>query len=138
MAKATTPAGVQPGAFDRLRRWLEKNTNVLLLLPAGIIFLLLTVFPLFYNVYISFFEYAFIQDIFEFAGMDNYRDLIGDQIFITAIKNTLRFVVLATVVEVCLGVGLAVLFNAKLFAKRFLLPLVTLPMMVPTMVVTAI
>ncbi len=118
--------------------WLEKNISWLLLLPASLIFLILTVFPLFYNVYISFFDYAFIQGIFDFIGIENYRYLIEDELFIGAIKNTLRFLVTATVVEVALGVLIAILLNAKLFAKKLLVPLVNLPMLCPTMVITAI
>ena len=57
MAKVTSPSLT---AGERVSRWLEKHMGLLLLLPASLIFLFLTVFPLFYNAYISFFEYAFI------------------------------------------------------------------------------
>lgn len=135
MAKTMSPS---VGRAERLSRWLEKNLGLLLLLPASLIFLFLTVFPLFYNAYISFYDYAFIQRIFEFTGLDNYRFLLEDELFIGSIKNTLRFLLTATTVEVILGVAIAVLLNAKLFAKKVILPLVILPMMFPTMVVTAI
>ena len=135
MAKVTSPSLT---AGERVSRWLEKHMVLLLLLPASLIFLFLTVFPLFYNAYISFFEYAFIQRIFEFIGLENYDWLFSDELFVSSIKNTLRFLLSATTVEVILGVAIAVLLNAKLFAKRVVLPLVTLPMMFPTMVVTAI
>lgn len=123
---------------QRISWWFEKNIYWLLLLPATLIFLVLTVFPLFYNVYISFFDFAFIQGIFEFIGVENYKFLFEDELFIGAIRNTLRFLVLATTVEVLLGVAIAILLNAELFGKRVLLPMVNLPMMFPTMVVTAI
>lgn len=135
MAKTMSPP---VGTAERISRWLEKHMGLLLLLPASLIFLFLTVFPLFYNAYISFFDYTFIQRIFEFTGLDNYRFLFEDELFIGAIKNTLRFLVTATIAEVIVGVAIAVLLNARLFAKRVVLPLTILPMMFPTMVVTAI
>lgn len=135
MAKTIAPP---VGRAEQISRWLEKHMGLLLLLPASLIFLFLTVFPLFYNAYISFFDYAFIQRLFEFTGLDNYRFLIEDELFIGSIKNTLRFLLTATTVEVIVGVAVAVLLNAKLFAKKVILPLTILPMMFPTMVVTAI
>lgn len=138
MAKTMHQPQAQPSFSKKLGLWFEKNIYWLLLLPASLIFLVLTVFPLFYNVYISFYDYAFIQKIFDFIGVENYKYLFKDELFIGSILNTLRFLVSATTVEVMLGVGVAVLLNSKLVGKRIILPLANLPMMFPTMVITAI
>lgn len=118
--------------------WFERRIHLWLLLPAALLFLVLTVFPLIYNGYISLHHFAFIRRVFRFAGVQNYVRLSQDGLFLAAIANTLRFVGLATAAEVALGTGLALLFNARLRGQRVMLPMVVLPMMLPTMVVCAV
>ncbi|MCS7240678.1 MAG: sugar ABC transporter permease [Candidatus Bipolaricaulota bacterium] len=118
--------------------WFERRIHLWLLLPAGFLFLFLTVFPLAYNAYISLHHFHFVRRVFYFTGGRNYLRLFQDGLFLAAIGNTLRFVALATATEVLLGTGLALLFNVRLRGRRILLPLAVLPMMLPTMVVCAV
>ena len=117
---------------------LERTVHFWLLAPAGLLFLMLTVFPLVYNGYISFHHFHFIRRVFNFIGTRNYTRLFQDGLFLSSIKNTLEFVALATAAEVMLGTGLALLFNTRFPGRRIALPLVIFPMMLPTMVVCAI
>lgn len=118
--------------------WFERNIHFWLLVPAGLLFIMLTVFPLIYNGYISVHHFHFIRRVFNFAGLRNYMRLFQDGLFLSSIGNTVRFVGLATAAEVVLGTGLALLFNARMRGRRVMLPLVILPMMLPTMVVCAV
>lgn len=120
------------------RLTFERSIHFWLLIPAGLLFFMLTIFPLLYNGYISLHHFQFIRRIFNFVGGRNYMRLFQDSLFLSSIGNTLRFVVLATAAEVVLGTGLALLFNARLRGRRIMLPLVALPMMLPTMVVCAV
>lgn len=124
--------------WGRWKPFADRSIHFWLLLPAGLLFLVLTVFPLAYNVYISFHHFHFIRRIFNFVGVRNYLRLLQDGLFLASIGNTLKFVALATVTEVTIGTGLALLFNARLRGRRVLLPLAILPMMLPTMVVCAV
>ncbi len=119
-------------------RWFERNIHFWFLVPAGVLFIMLTVFPLVYNGYISLHNFHFIRRVFNFVGIRNYTRLFQDRLFLSAIVNTLEFVALATAAEVVLGTGLALLFNTRLRGRRIMLPLVILPMMLPTMVVCAV
>ncbi|MBC7221276.1 sugar ABC transporter permease [Candidatus Bipolaricaulota bacterium] len=116
----------------------ERRIHLWLLLPAALLFLLLTVFPIIYNGYISLYHFAFIRRVFSFVGMRNYSVLLQDRLFITSILNTLQFVLLATAGEVVLGTALALLFNVRFRGRRALLPMTVLPMMLPTTVVCAV
>lgn len=118
--------------------WLERRIHFLLLAPAALLFLMLTVFPLVYNGYISLHHFAFIRRVFSFVGVQNYVRLSQDRLFISSILNTLWFVGLATATEVVLGTALALLLNVRLRGRRVFLPLIVLPMMLPTMVVSAV
>ncbi len=66
-----------------------------------------------------------------FIGLDNYRRLIGDPLFWTAMKNTFYFVVTATPLSIAVSLAAAILLNSRLirfkaiFRLNYFLPVVT-------------
>ena len=124
--------------MKRFKSWRRRYSHFLFLLPALVIIVFLTVYPLVRVVYLSFYRYNPIRRVERFTGFANYIRLFSDRFFLTGLKNTFLFSVGATVTEVLLGLGLALLFNVKFRGRKFLLPLVIFPMMFSTMVICAI
>lgn len=107
-------------------------------LPALLVILLLTLFPVFSVLVNSFFKYNFISNEKIFLGFDNYLQIARESIFRTAFFNTLLFTVVATLFEASLGVFLALLFYGEFRGKKLTMITVIFPMMVSTMVICAI
>ena len=122
----------------RFGRWRRKYSYFLFLLPALILIVFLTVYPLVRVFYLSFYRYNPIRRVERFVGFANYFRLFSDRFFLTGLKNTFLFSVGATVTEVLLGLGLALMFNVKFRGRKLFLPLVIFPMMFSTMVICAI
>lgn len=120
------------------RSWKDKYFNYLLLIPALLLMLFLTVYPVINVVYLSFYEYNYIRGVKSWVGLSNYLGVVGDRFFLQGLKNTFLFSLSATSAEVLLGLGLALLFNTRFRGRDVLLPLAILPMMLSTMVVCAI
>ncbi len=120
------------------RRWGQRYSYLLFLLPAFVVVIFLTVYPLTRVFYLSFYRYNPIRNIDRFVGFGNYTRLFSDRFFLIGLKNTFLFSVGATMTEVILGLGLALLFNVKFRGRKLLLPLVIFPMMFSTMVICAI
>lgn len=118
--------------------WREFYFQFLLLLPALAIIVFLTIYPLINVFRLSFFEYNYLRGTPKFVGLANYMRLFSDRFFVDGLRNTFVFSISATILEVLLGLGLAVLFNREFRGRKVLLPLVVLPMMLSTMVVCAI
>lgn len=118
--------------------WREFYFQFLLLLPALAIIVFLTIYPLINVFRLSFFEYNYLRGTPKFVGLANYMRLFSDRFFVDGLRNTFVFSILATILEVLLGLGLAVLFNWEFRGRKVLLPLVVLPTMLSTMVVCAI
>ncbi|MCL0075989.1 sugar ABC transporter permease [Dehalococcoidia bacterium] len=119
--------------------WHEKHFKFLLLFPSVMLFILLTAYPLVHLMYTSLHRFDFIGGQFHFIGLANFFRLLGDERFINSIMNILRFMLMATFSQVLLGLGLAVLFDSMKFrGKILLLPILILPMMIPSMVVNGI
>lgn len=72
----------------------ESVPYYVLIAPFLLMFILFTVLPILASVVLSFFNFDMIKTL-EFNGLDNYvRLLVGDDIFMTTVKNTLVFAVI--------------------------------------------
>lgn len=69
----------------------------LLLAPATIIFLLFVVWPIIYNIYLSFYEWNMVSPNKTFVGADNYLNLLSDKSFLKSLGNTGWYVLILMV-----------------------------------------
>lgn len=118
---------------------LEDKVGWLLVAPALLMLAFLTLFPILYNVYLSFYEtkITYMKIVYIWRGTENFAKMMRDPVFAAALRNTLYFMVAATTVEVALGLGLALLFKERFRGREKIVPIILLPMMLPTIVVTA-
>jgi len=115
----------------------QKYFRFLILAPALVIVALLTVFPIISVVYTSLHKYSYMQGTKSFIGFKNFVRLINDKFFLVSLKNTFEFSILSTFSELLAGLGLALLFKEKFFGRKYVLPIVIMPMLLSTMVVCA-
>jgi len=89
----------------------------LLLIPALVFLALFVVFPLVWDVYISFTNYALVGPSarhWRFIGIQNYIWIFTDPDFYAALGNTFIFTALSALVgQAFLGLALAVVFRSK-------------------------
>lgn len=110
----------------------------LLLLPALIILILLTLYPIISVGYNAFGQVDYIDDTYHFIGLNNFSELFDDFFFLAAIKNTFVFTVVASIAQVLLGLVLALLFHRQFPGRWFALPIIIYPMMLSTLVCASI
>ncbi|ABC30052.1 ABC-type sugar transport system, permease components [Hahella chejuensis KCTC 2396] len=111
---------------------------LLLMSPATLLLAMLTLYPI-SQILINAFSYVdYVGAERQFVGMDNFVELSEDWFFAGAIKNSLSFSVLASLLQVGLGLALAVLFDRQFAGRRFALPVIIYPMMLSTLVCSAI
>lgn len=115
-------------------RKAEKLTY-LFILPAVVVFALLTVYPLIYAIVTSFYKIDFIKAKTTFYGIQNYIEILTDDTFWVAVKNTLSFVVLAVVFETLLGTVFALFFNSGFRFMKLYRTIVLVPMLLPPITV---
>jgi multiple sugar transport system permease protein len=85
-------------AVQKLRRkdsFLEQLPMVVMLAPFFIFFCLFTLIPIFSSIGLSFTSYDLLSTP-KFIWIDNYeRMFVGDEVFMTVVKNTLVFAIIA-------------------------------------------
>ena len=100
--------------------------------PTGVVLMVMLLFPLGYTLYLSLMEWFAAGPPPHFVGFENYAALLGDERFLNAVVRTLIFTAIAVVVEVALGIALALLFERRFVGRGvartlFLLPMVATP-----------
>ncbi|MEM2001991.1 MAG: hypothetical protein QXT77_05030, partial [Candidatus Methanomethylicaceae archaeon] len=101
-------------------------------LPALVVLLSVSVYPFVACVNNSLRFYDLTKPFEEkpWAGLTNYRLLLGDMRFWHSIKVTLYFVVFGVGIQLFLGFTIASLLNSLEGLSRFVLPLFLIPMVI--------
>ena len=103
--------------------------------PAVATIVALSIFPLLYSLWLSFVRWDLQEKEHPFVGLANYGTAVADPRIWAGLKNTLLIVVAGVGLEFLLGLGLALVLVEELKGKRFIIPLLMLPvMMVPIVV----
>lgn len=115
----------------------ERSTPLLFLLPSMLVMVLILLVPIIMGLRLSFFEWLLrnVADDPVFVGMRNYIELFKSQNFRASVSVTIRFVLSVVVIEIVVGLILALLLESGLKGLRFFRTLFVLPIMVAPVVV---
>lgn len=128
----TTTAGRAPTIGQRLSR----NPALLLLLPALLPILVLSVYPLLRGIYLGFTDARFGFNLeTSFTGLENYRTMLDDDLFWSSFRIGLIWTVSVTGIQFFLALGLALLLNLKLRGRWLTRTLAVVPWAMPPVVV---
>jgi len=114
--------------LDRVQR--ESTLGWVLILPAAAIISLLVIYPIVYNVYLSFFDTNLSGDN-TFIGLMNFQNVIFDIQFWKAVLTTVIYVVFTTVGTTIFGLIVALVMNQKFFLRGLVRSLLLLPYVAP-------
>lgn len=119
------------------RIWRSKNmTGYFFILPALLFLIAVIIFPMIYNLMISFQQ----VDIYTlskekpFIGLKNYKDVFLMPVFYKALGHTLYFTVLCVAFQFIIGFALALLFAKKFALSGLARGLLMLCWLVPVLV----
>ena len=86
------------------------------LIPMAV-FLTFFIYPFFYALYISRFDWGVFGKI-ETLGLENYRTLLDDELFWRGLKNTVLYTAAVVPIQMALGLTVAVIVNAGIRGAR--------------------
>jgi multiple sugar transport system permease protein len=120
------------------RRWRRETALPYLLLTPALILLVGMVYPFGLGLYYSLTNYWLqYPNRFRFIWFDNYVNLITEPLFARALEFTLGFTLAAVVLQVGLGLAVALFLHARIPGRKVLRALMLLPLMMPP-VITAL
>ncbi|WP_018156847.1 carbohydrate ABC transporter permease [Demetria terragena] len=137
MSTATENAAAAPPKkavlSDRARG--ERNLGWKLAGPAFAVMLLVTLYPIVYAVYLSLFNYRLTDpDAREFVFVQNYVTALTDPLFWQAFTTTFIIVVITLIIELVLGMAIAMVMNKIVIPRRTLRTVVLIPYAIVTVV----
>jgi len=90
-------------------------TDSLFLLPATLVFTIFIAYPVLSSFYFSLTDWNGIEPTFKFIGLDNFRRLFSDNDVWVALRNTMIYAVLVTIIQNVLALCLALAVNQRMF-----------------------
>ena len=112
-----------------------KQTPYFFLLPCILILAFTSIYPIFYSLYYSFFNWRWGNEK-DFVGISNYIFLLTDKDFWIIIKNTFVFAFFACLIEIVLGVLLAIYIDRIKYGSTIIRTLLLIPLMISGISVT--
>jgi len=100
--------------------------------------MIISIYPLFYTIFISLHEWNYLKAYIppKFIGAENYIKLFQDPIFLNTLYVTTLFTVMCILIELILGIGLGcLLYSERLKWKRVIRSLILLPMMLTPVII---
>lgn len=108
-----------------------------MLLPLLTFVVAVAIYPLLFSFRISFFKYRLTDpsQVQTFVGLDNYLRAMQDPTVLTSLRVTLVYVAGTVILELVLGLALALLLASEMRTTRFVRSFLLLPMALPPLVV---
>jgi multiple sugar transport system permease protein len=133
MQDANVPEIRSTVAWAKLQRTSarDRGASNAFLLPAILLILALSIFPLIFSLVLSFMSWDLsrLEGGLRFIGLKNFATLVSDPRFWNTARNTVYFVVGAVGLQYVLGLGLALLLNQEIYFRRFFRVAFLVPMM---------
>lgn len=113
---------------------MERRYGYLFLIPAIVTIAIVAIYPI-VNVFIlSLSDRVLSLGIDRFAGLDNYLKLVNDPRFWGALKNTTIFTIVSVILELTIGMAIALFINRPFSLRGLIRAAVLLPWAIPTVV----
>jgi multiple sugar transport system permease protein len=121
------------GARRRARAGAGGLSTLVLLAPACLLFAVFVLYPIGASLVLSLYDWDGIGPK-QFVGLANYRELVQDPVFATAVGNNLRWLACYAIAPVA-GLALAVFLNQRLRGLRVIRALFFMPFVISQVVV---
>jgi len=108
----------------------EAKIGILFALPWILGFMIFMLYPILASFFYSFTNFSVLREP-KFVGLDNYKELAGDKVFIQSMQNTIYYLIGAVPLGSVAAIGLAMLLNTKVKGMALYRTLFFLPSLVP-------
>jgi multiple sugar transport system permease protein len=129
------------GRHDGRRRasgfseWMERNFRFLLVAPAVLLILALSVYPLLFSVWVAFVNYDFTVPGHAFVGLKNFSMVVSDPVARWSVVVTAILSVASVAVEFLLGLALAMAMVKSFRGRGLVMSIIIIPLFISPVIV---
>ncbi|MBD3884163.1 sugar ABC transporter permease [Phormidium tenue FACHB-886] len=111
----------------------ERRAGWILIIPALLLLALVYAYPIGRSLWLSLFNQNLGTELQQvFTGLDNYGRMVGDGRFWQSLWNTVVFTVCSVVLELIIGMGIALVLNQSFRGRGVVRTIAILPWALPT------
>lgn len=107
--------------------WKMGLEIAIFVLPALILFFMFVVWPMLRAVQLSVYRWKGFGPLVDFVGLRNYVSVLSNDVFLGALSNNLFIVVASIVIQLPLGIAIALLLNRRMKFQGLLRTVVFVP-----------
>jgi len=107
-------------------------------LPVILLYLLVSIIPISFAIYASFYEIPLLSPTWEFVGVQNYLEVFQLNDFWASLWRGIVYMVGSTLVQLVVGLWLALALNRIARGQRFFTAIVFTAYLIPTIIVSLI
>ncbi len=122
--------GNRPNILDSYER-RHKLIGFAFAIPVIIILLMFILYPVIYNVWLSFTDASLIKENSKFVGIQNYMRLLSDKLFLKYFWNTCVWTFWSVLGQIVLGLAIALLISHPMKGSIALQSFLLIPYVVP-------
>lgn len=119
-------------------RWRQRLEVLGFVAPALALMAVFVVWPVASAVRMSFYRWKGFGPMDDFRGLDNYRLVLRDEVFTDAVVHNLAIVVLSVLVQLPLGLAIALLLNRRIRFRGLIRTVVFVPYVVAEVIAAVI
>jgi multiple sugar transport system permease protein len=129
------PATGAAPRLGALSDWADRHFRWLLVAPAVILILALSIYPLIFSLVVSFINYDFQVPGHAFVGLKNFRMVLADPVARWSIALTAIFSAASVLIEFLLGLVLALLMVKHFRGRGLVMSILIIPLFISPVIV---
>ncbi len=128
--------GARRAAGSRsLSEWTDRHFKWLLVAPATLLILALSVYPLLFSIWVSFVNYDFTVPGHAFVGLKNFRQVVFDPIARWSLVVTAILSFASVLIEFLLGLALALAMAKNFKGRGVIMSILIIPLFISPVIV---
>ncbi len=126
-ASARPAARVAGGRRGPGPAWRKRAEIIFFVAPALLLFLFFVVWPIVKAVQFSLYRWKGFGPLVDFVGLRNYVSVLQNDVFTDALQHNLTIVVFSILIQLPLGLAIALLLNRRLWGQGVLRTIIFVP-----------
>jgi multiple sugar transport system permease protein len=125
----------RPHRASALSVWADRRFKWLIVLPAVLLILALSVYPLLFSVWVAFVNYDFQIPGHDFIGLQNFSQVVNDPLAWSSLLTTVLLSLADVTIEFLLGLGLALSMVSYFRGRGLVMSILIIPLFISPVIV---
>ncbi len=129
---SSTPPGNASGPVSA---WADRHFKWLMVAPAALLILALSIYPLLFSLWVNFVNYDFEIPGHAFVGLQNFAQIVNDPLALSSLVTTILLSLAVVAIEFLLGLALALAMVKTFRGRGVIMSILIIPLFISPVIV---